>query len=200
VIRGTIDPLITGVVAASNQKGGLSEMAKVILPVIACASAVLVYLFYPVNVSKKETRPFANATLSQPNNVEGVYEFVSETTSVTKPKQYEQKLSSDDWGGMWHFQKGYYTRFVMKKKRGNYLAAKKRIDFGFEVYAGPYEVDDKKVVLYQKYAAHPFEIDRTVVMQYQLDNDTLTLTQILTPYLEDIRDGKVITVLRRIKP
>jgi hypothetical protein len=87
---------------------------------------------------------------------------------------------------------------MMKRNRDRFFSLKIE-DLGFESSAGPYEIEGKSLRLIKKYAIHPFEIDRSVLVEYRIDGDTLTLVQTLRPYLEDLREGTITTVLRRVK-
>lgn len=131
--------------------------------------------------------------------LDGVYEFVSESTVLTEPRKAAYQRSSPEWTGIWQFQNGYYTRILMKGRRDTFFDSKGFEDLGFESFAGPYEVEGGSVRLIQKYAIHPFAVDRSALMKYQINGETLTLTETLHPYLEDPREGTVTTVLRRVK-
>jgi hypothetical protein len=134
-----------------------------------------------------------------PDKLHGVYEFVSESVILTEPKKVDYKRTSPEWEGMWQFQNGHFTRVLMKRRRDAFFNPQKREDFGFESSAGPYELEGKSLRLIQAYTFHPFEVDRSIVMNYHFDGDTLVLTQTLQPYIEDLRKGTIKTVLRRSK-
>src|SRR5262245_66438548 len=85
----------------------------------------------------------------------------------------------------------------MKGRRDNFFSPKKREDFGFESSTGPYEIRGKTIRLIQTYTFHPFEVDRSIHLDYQFVGNTLALTQTLQPYVEDLRKGTITTVLRR---
>ena len=129
----------------------------------------------------------------------GVYDFVSETTVLSKPRKSVLKRISPEWTGIWQFQDGYYTRVIMKGRRDTFFDSKKFEDLGFESFAGPYEFEGAGVRLIQKYAINPFSVDRSALMDFQIDGDTVTLIQTLRPYLEDPREGTITIVLRRVK-
>ncbi len=146
---------------------------------------------------KKTTEGSASA--NSPANVDGVYEFVSEITVLRKPRDITYKRTSPEWVGIWQLQNGYYSRVLMKGSRNDFVDPKKFESLGFESFAGPYELKTGSIMLIKKYALNPFEIDRSSLMRYQIDSDTLTLTEKLYPYLEDSREGTITTVLRRLK-
>jgi hypothetical protein len=133
------------------------------------------------------------------NKLDGVYEFVSESVVLTKPKKTAHKLTSPEWNGIWQFQNGYFTSVLMKKRRDTFFNPQKREDFGFESSAGSYEIKGNGIMLTQSYTFHPFEAGRSILMDYRFDGDTLVLTQTLKPYVEDLREGTITIVLRRLK-
>lgn len=130
--------------------------------------------------------------------MEGVYEFVSETTFLTKPTQSTNNRTPPAWRGIWQFQNGRFTSVLMKARRDAFFNCKNQ-DLGFESSAGAYEADEKNVTLTQTYTLSPFDVDRSLQMAYQIDGYSLTLTQTLYPYVEDLREGRVVTTLRRLR-
>lgn len=159
--------------------------------------ALVVSLMFGCSVHSKNFAESQGSVASH-GKLDGVYEFVSESTVLTKPRKTAYESTSSEWGGIWQFQNGYYTRVLMKRRRDNFFS-KKLEDLGFESFAGSYEIEGKNVRLIQKYAIHPFDVDRSALMEYRIDGDTLTLIQTLHPYLEDPREGTITTVLRRLK-
>ena len=133
------------------------------------------------------------------DKLDGVYEFVSESVVLTEPEKTAYKRISSEWGGIWQFQNGYFTSVLMKRRRDTFFNPQKREDFGFESSAGPYEIEGKSIRLIQTYTFHPFEVDRSILVDYRFDGDTLVLTQTLKPYVEDLRRGTITIVLRRLK-
>jgi hypothetical protein len=134
----------------------------------------------------------------RPEKLDGVYEFVSESTILTKPTKSAYKRMPPEWGGVWQFQNGYYTRMLMKRSRDRFFDSKKLDDLGFESFAGTYEIDGKNILFKQTYAFNPLNVGGSALLAYRLDGDILTLTQTLHPYIEDLREGTVTIVLRRI--
>jgi hypothetical protein len=136
---------------------------------------------------------------SSTGKLDGVYEFVSESVVLTQPKQDAYERTSSEWRGLWQFQNGFFTRVLMKRRRDAFFDPQKREDFGFESSAGPYESEGRGIRLVQSYTFHPFDVGRSVLMDYHFDGDRLILAQTLQPYLEDLRKGTITTVLRRLK-
>lgn len=131
--------------------------------------------------------------------LDGVYEFVSESEILAEPKKTSYKRTSTEWGGIWQFQNGYFTRVLMKRRRDAFFNPQKLEDFGFESSAGRYEIEGGSVRLVQSYTFNPLNVERSVLIDYHFDGDTLVLTQTLQPYIEDLRKGTITTVLRRLK-
>jgi hypothetical protein len=131
--------------------------------------------------------------------LEGVYEFASEETILTKPDVAKTTRVAPDWQGMWMFQHGYYSMLMTKSGRGAMFNEKGRFANAAFAYAGTYEVVDGKLVLHQEHAISLMEENRSVTMEYSNSKDSLVLTHYLHPYVEDIREGKVVTVLKRIR-
>jgi hypothetical protein len=146
---------------------------------------------YSQNLAKGQVR------VSSSDSLDGVYEFVSESTVLTKPRNTTYKRTSSEWAGVWQFQNGHYTRVLMKRRRDKFFNHKKLDDLGFESFAGSYKIEGESVLLKQSYALNPLNVDGFVLMAYRIDGNTLTLVQTLHPYLEDLREGTIITVLRR---
>ncbi len=134
-----------------------------------------------------------------PDKLDGVYEFVSESEVLTEPKKFAYKRTSPEWGGIWQFQNGYFTRVLMKGRRDAFFDPQKLEDFGFESSAGPYEIKGGSILLVQSYTFNPLDVGRSMLKDYRFDGDTLILTQTLQPYVEDLRRGTITTVLRRLK-
>lgn len=149
-------------------------------------------------VQNKNTAP-EKESAADCAELEGVYEFISETTVLTKPDKITGERTQSDWNGIWQFQKCYYTRVMMKKWRGGFFDRQNVENLGFESFAGPYKTKGNRVQLIQTYALHPFDVERSTIMEYQVNGSTLTLTQTLTPYLENPSQGTVTIVLRRLK-
>lgn len=145
------------------------------------------------NIANERVAPSTSSTL------DGVYEFVSESTVLTAPKRSVQERISAQWSGVWQFQSGHYTQVLMKRRRDNFFNSKTLGDLGFESSAGSYEIQEENILLRRRYSFNPLNVDGFVLMAYRTDGNTLTLTQTLHPYVEDLREGTITTVLRRVK-
>ena len=164
-------------------------------PTVLASLVTLMFVCFAQSKSFVEDNVSARDT----DKLDGVYEFVSESVVLTEPKKTSYKRASPEWGGIWQFQKGYFTSVLMKGRRDNFFDPKKLEDFGFESSTGPYEIQGKSISLIQTYTFHPFEVDRSILVDYRFKGNTLILTQTLQPYVEDLRKGTITTVLRRLK-
>jgi hypothetical protein len=134
------------------------------------------------------------------DELEGVYEFISEITTLTKPEKSISERTSSEWSGIWHFQHGYYSRVIMKKKGRSSLCYPQTSDsFGYESSAGTYQVRSNGVYLSEEFTICTLNTGRSEGWEYHFDGDNLVLTRTLHPYVEDIREGTITTVLRRLK-
>ena len=133
------------------------------------------------------------------NELEGVYEFVSETSALTKPGKSNSQRTSADWKGIWQFQSGYYSRLMMKKEGRSALCYPLKDSFGYDSSAGTYQAGSNGINLSEEFTACALNAGRSESLEYHLDGDTLTLTRTLSPYMEDMREGTITTVLHRIK-
>ncbi len=51
------------------------------------------------------------------NSLDGVYEFVSRTTTVDAPDKSTERLSAPEWFGLWIFHNGYFSQTRMMNIR-----------------------------------------------------------------------------------
>jgi len=131
--------------------------------------------------------------------VEGTYELVSQETRLTKPQKSVIMRKSPDWSGLLQFHDGYYAWVLMKKTRPTYFESNQPEDLGFEATAGTYEAGDHSILLKSEYALHPFEVEISITMTYAIQGDMLTIIRTMTPGVEDIREGTIKTVSRRLR-
>jgi hypothetical protein len=129
--------------------------------------------------------------------IEGVYELVSQETRLTKPSPKVYALSPPQWKGLWLIQNGHFSSVLSRTERKGFFDSKER-DLGYESFAGIYEVKGNEIVFTQTLSLHPFYEGRPVVMKYTMKNNTLTLTQALHPTVEDLSEGEITIILRKI--
>jgi len=135
-----------------------------------------------------------------PSALDGVYKFVSESTVLTRPEKSETKRTSSEWIGIWQFQNGYFSSTMMKQGQRDITCMSQRPHlFGYESDAGTYRIDGKYVELARDFTINPFEVGRSLLMEYKISGDTLILVRHLYPYMENIEEGTVTIVLRRVK-
>lgn len=123
--------------------------------------------------------------------LDGLFEFVSETSELTVPMKSTSTRSSDGWDGLWQFCGGRFY-FIMKTKSADPTIYK------VESSAGSYEADGRKLKLTVEISHLLFPSGR-MLFEYRFDGDKLILTRTLEPYVENISEGKITTVLRRRK-
>lgn len=132
-------------------------------------------------------------------SIDGSYDFVSQTTELTKPNRTTQRREHSDWRGKLQLQNGQYSYLVMETKRGHFFDAKGLGDLGFEASAGPYTHERQSLVFTHEISLHPFDVGKAEGMQYKVDGDCLTLVKKLYAHVEDQREGIVTAVWCRNK-
>jgi hypothetical protein len=159
-------------------------------------SIIAVIVFTSSLCEPRVARSGAGATVLR---LDGAYEFVSETTSLTKPTVVTTSLSAPEWQGFWFFQGNHFSQTIMK--RGRLYATYPRFhhDLGYNSFAGTYAIDGNTIRLRKQLALHPLSAGRSVTLTYQIKDDTLTLIEVMNPYPEDLSQGQRITVLRKIE-
>lgn len=140
----------------------------------------------------------SSALLTENNeNIEGVYELVTQEVNITKPHKESYSLTPPRWTGIWQFNSGYFSSVLMKDERSNFFDCEER-DLGYESFAGTYTLEGDEITFKQNYSLHPFYKGRPVVMNYSLKKNTLILIQVLHPGIEDMSEGTIKIVLRRL--
>jgi hypothetical protein len=133
------------------------------------------------------------------NEMDGVYEFVSETKALTKPNESTSQRTSSEWVGLWQFQRNYYSRVLTKKSGRAFPCDTQKDDsFGYESSAGTYKSEGNRIYLSEEFTISPLDAGRSKSLEYSFDGDTLTLTETLHAYVENINEGTITTVLRRV--
>jgi len=143
-----------------------------------------------------ETSKISQST-AQP--LDGGYEFVSETTILTKPKPLIERRLASEWSGLWFFKSGRFSQTLMKKRRSYSLFPPTQHELKYESSAGAYNLDGNTVLLTRTLSLHPFGVGRSTTFDYRIEEGTLTLIETMHPYKEDLSEGQRITVLRRIE-
>ena len=133
-------------------------------------------------------------TTSATTETDGTYEFVSENTVLTGPIKMESSRRAPQWGGLWQFHNGYYSRILMKRKREKFFNSNKIKDLEFEASGGSYKVKGNSIVFMENYTLHPFDVDRSKIAVCQIEGNTLTLVETLHPGVEDTREGSITTI------
>jgi hypothetical protein len=163
------------------------------------------WLFYRVCIGVlasavlgSETMTCDSLTFTETSQLTGTYEFLSEVTALTKPDNAKITRLAPEWGGLWQFYDGHYSRVLMKRKRDKFFDAKGVGDLEFEASAGSYRPTTNGILLTEDYTLHPFDVGRSRRVSCRLDGNTLTIIRRVEPGVEDLREGTVTTILRRI--
>lgn len=131
--------------------------------------------------------------------LDGIYEFVSQTSRFTEPVAESESRSSDDWTGIWIFYQGYFSRTVVKKKKSAEAFVPPLSEVGdYQSATGRYVIDNGYVTMTYPLAQGSSFL-RPELMQYRLKGSLLTLIETFTPNLHGNSKGSVVTILRRVK-
>lgn len=158
----------------------LSSSAQIVCPPIGCVNGAY------------------SLSLNSPD-LDGVYEFVSETLSVVKPKAYVERYTANEWEGLWFFHEGHFSETLMRRKRTPSDAFERGPrESGFIGRAGTYSAVGSQLEVTDRQTIYPAAVNRVRTFQYMLKDDTLTLTETLHPSVESTATGQHVVVLRRI--
>lgn len=158
-------------------------MTRACLLIICCAMVLPVYA-----QQKTNAQPEANAPESR--NVDGIYDFVSETEELTKPEKQIKMRTSGEWEGVWHFCGGRFYRIIRKK------TASPEVRSELESSVGSYRIQDNDLILMPQ-ISQLFRTPLTEKMAFKFEGKKLILTQELSSSYESISEGRVITILQR---
>jgi hypothetical protein len=135
-------------------------------------------------------------TVAQVKSIDGIYRFVSETTTLEAPDKKKVERGASDWKGLWIFGKGYFSRTLMKEKRSFNDLSPEAI--GYESDAGTFKIDAGTVILYPEMTLYPIaSYYRPLEFQFSVERSTLILTRTMRPYMEDLSSGRQTIVLER---
>lgn len=124
--------------------------------------------------------------------IDGAYDFVSEKSNLTAPEKVIRTRTADEWEGKWIFCNGHYSQIMKAKTLSN------SSQYAIESSAGRYEFNGEKLRLNVEISWLMFP-PGWESFDYRFDGDMLILTQTLNPYMENISEGTITTVLRRRK-
>jgi len=153
------------------------------------------------NKAQKETQLSKPASGEQDQKLEGAYEFISEDLTATEPTERNERRTADEWTGIWIFESGRFSQTLMKKRRLAWFSGlpKEPSELGFDSTAGTYHISGNAIELKYTASLYPNEVGKPVTMEYSLDRDTLTLTEMLYPTKEGLTKGRRVTVLRKVQ-
>lgn len=159
-------------------------MRRLIVSLWACLSLFIVAPAGPYLAQE-------NAADVRPNELEGVYEFISESEVFTKPREYSRTITSDKWEGHWQFCNGRFY-FVMQTK------ARLTEDYRLGSSVGTYSIKEVGKVVLRPEITQELHHPQWLV-EYRFDGDKLILKRAITPSGYHLSEGTVTTVLRRMK-
>jgi hypothetical protein len=162
-------------------------------PLIVFAIVVTGYSFLNGQTETSESLP------AEVQVLDGVYEFVSETTILVEPKPIVERRLASEWSGLWFFQSSRFSQTLMKKRRSYSLFPRTHQELKYESSAGSFILEGNTAILTRTLSLHPFGVGRSTTFEYRIEEGTLTLTETMSPYKEDLSKGQRVTVLRRIR-
>lgn len=135
------------------------------------------------------------------SSLEGAYEFVSETITLTEPRQHSEERSSSGWAGLWLFKGGHFSESIMRKPHSaiDINLAQGPREYGFEGSAGTYQVERSTLELKNDLSIYPLAVNDVRIFQLRLEGNELTLTEVFMPNRESQAKGNRVLVLRRIE-
>jgi hypothetical protein len=128
--------------------------------------------------------------------LEGVYEFVSETTKLMKPEKQTIECFSNDWAGMWCFHGTRYSYEMMFKRRPPF--PKTLQDLGYLSGAGEFEIKGNVLILQPTISLNQVELLQSKALEFTIQGTTLTLIENMTPYMENVSEGSRTVILRKL--
>ena len=149
----------------------------------------------------KKQQPTTQSS-QESSTVDGIYEFVSDSTNITSPEPRTERIANPQWQGLWIFHNGYFSQTLMKNDRTEWTPAHFPDDarkVGFDGVAGRYTVDGDAMKLHYRLSFYPGRANEDRTLKYRFENDELILTEELIPGREYIAAGQRVTVLRRVR-
>jgi hypothetical protein len=135
-------------------------------------------------------------------HIDGVYRFLSETTSITSPEVVRSTLADSEWKGLWFFQDGFFSKTMMKIDRTEWTPKQFPQDAkgtGFDGTAGTYAIRDNEIVMDDDLSFYPGASYARNIFEYRIDGQRLVLTQTLLPSRESASTGVRVIVLEKLR-
>lgn len=154
---------------------------------------LLIFVLYFTLIGCSENKVINKVT----SGLEGQYELVSETTELKKPEKRVYKREAPDWKGLWIFEDRHFSYFLRKNDNPPFKESKRHEQN--QSFSGSYIATGDKVSLKILSSNSSADIGRPVELEYRVEGDLITMKQQLTPYPEDIREGQITILLRKLK-
>lgn len=130
------------------------------------------------------------------DEITGAWKFISMEINLSKPKAERTEYLAPEWFGQWLFVDGYFSQFL--EKTGRCGSACEEPEFEFEAFAGGYSFTDNKLILRTSNSANVFGIHRPSRFRVRITGEQMRLEGELTPIVEDMSEGTVIILLKRM--
>jgi hypothetical protein len=152
----------------------------------------------------KQSSPTQREGPNEPedSSIDGVYKFISRTTSLTAPRQSTEKLTDAEWYGIWIFKNGYFSQTRDKVDRTGWLPGRfpdNPDGIGFDGGSGTFSLNGKTIELKYRTSFYPGRTGIVETLEFRLENNLLILTEEMAPHVESSATGQRVTVLQRIK-
>lgn len=138
---------------------------------------------------------------SDNSNVDGVYRFVSDTTTYVLPDRATEARDDSNWKGFWIFKDGYFSKTIVRNERPEWTPEKFPSDArgtGFDGGVGKYNTNGHELTLTYEITYYPGMSSEVEYFNFQLKEGLLTLTRAFTPSRESAAKGEQVVVLQRV--
>lgn len=139
--------------------------------------------------------------LTKVSEIDGVYEFVSETTVKTFPEESTVRRQNDAWKGYWFFQNGHFSKVLVKNERPEWTPGKFPSDArgtGFDAASGTYRIDGDNIEMNYILTYYPGMAYDLEFISYGINDGVLTMTRKFAPRRESMAKGEQVIVLQKV--
>lgn len=160
---------------------------------MACGTQSCVFILLLVVAGLGQSLPSKQA------EVDGVYQFVSEKTTLLSPQKKVSVRAAPQWGGMWHLRNGFFSTILLRLRSTPFDQSENQGD-DFSSFAGIYSVKKNVISFSVVYASGPIMQEKEIRVRFQRVGERLIFTQTLRPHLHESLEGTVVTTLRKLRP